>query len=456
MSKRQSKKKNALPKHLEHLNMDAAGIDIGSTSHYVAVPADRAEKPVREFQSFTSDLYELAAWLKDCGIDTVAMESTGVYWIPLYEILEEKGFQVSLVNAHHVKNVSGRKSDVLDCQWIQELHSYGLLSGAFRPEKEICQLRSYMRQRETLIRYAGMHIQHMQKALDQMNLRLHNVISDITGSTGQAIIRAIVEGERDPKVLATHRDGRCKNPIEIIEKSLIGNYKEEQVFELKQALDLYDYYHVKITECDRAIERLLKLLAPDEVPSDSELSKRRQTKSSPKFDVQSYLYQLCAVDLTEIDGIDCLSALKLISEIGTDMERWKTQKQFGSWSGLAPGTKISGGKVLRHSSKSSMNRVASILRICASTLYNSPSALGAFLRRMKSRVGAPKAIRATAYKLAKIVYKMLRYKINYTDIGEYYYEEQYKERLLKGLTRKAKLLGCKLVPLGDESMQVRV
>lgn len=345
--------------------------------------------------------------------------------------------------------MSGRKSDVLDCQWIQELHTYGLLSGAFRPGEKICQLRSYMRQRENLVRYAGMHIQHMQKALDQMNLRLHNVITDITGTTGQAIMRAIVSGERDCKLLAKNRDARCKNPIEIIENSLIGNYKEEHVFALKQALDLYDYYQTKIEECDFVIEALLKSLTSESDEIDIELPKKRKTKSAPKFDVQTYLYQLCGVDLTVVDGIDSLSALKIISEIGIDMEKWKTEKQFGSWMGLSPGTKISGGKVLKRSSKSSANRVASILRLCANALYNSSTALGAFLRRMKSRIGAPKAITATAYKLAKIIYKMLKHKIDYFDIGQDYYEKQYQDRLFRGLKRKAASLGYELTPLGD-------
>ncbi len=448
MNKRKSRKKNAFPPHLAHLNINAAGIDIGSTAHFVAVPEDRDKQVVREFKTFTTDLYELAAWLKECKIETVAMESTGVYWIPLYEILEEKGFQVLLVNAHHVKNVSGRKSDVLDCQWIQQLHTYGLLSGAFRPAEEICQLRGYMRQRENLIRYAAMHVQHMQKALDQMNLRLHNAISDITGMTGQKILRAIVNGDRDAKELAKHRDGRCKNPIEVIEKSLIGNYKSEHVFALKQALDLYDYYQTKVQECDMVIEGFLQSITTAE-KSNVELPKKRKTKSTPKFEVQTYLYKLCGVDLTAIDGVDALSGLKIISEVGIDMGKWKTEKQFGSWMGLSPGTKISGGKILKRSSKSSANRAASILRLCANALYNSPTALGSFLRRMKSRIGAPKAITATAYKLAKIIYRMLKNKIDYRDIGQDYYNQRYQDKLLKGLKHKAASLGYELTQIGS-------
>jgi transposase len=441
-------KKAHLPPHLRHININAAGIDIGANSHFVSVPEDRDEKPVREFKSFTADLYELAGWLRQCGIETVAMESTGVYWIPLYEILEEAGFEVFLVDARYAKNVSGRKSDVLDCQWTRELHTYGLLSAAFRPAKEICELRAYVRQRSNLVRFASSHIQHMQKALDLMNLRLHNVISDITGTTGQKIIRAILNGERDPKILSSYRDGRCKQPIEIIEKSLVGNYKKEHLFSLKQAVELYDFYQCKIADCDAAIELLLSQWTPTLSEESRALPKRRKTKSSPKFEISHYLYEQCGVDLTAVDGIDALSALKIISEIGTDMSRWKSEKSFGSWMGLAPGTKISGGKVLKRSTKSTANRVAATLRICAGTLYNSQSALGAFLRRMKAKLGAPKAITATAYKLAKLIYHMLNQKIPYYDIGQDYYEQRYKERLLKNLKRKAALLGHELYPVG--------
>jgi len=443
-----------LPKHLQHININAAGIDIGSTSHFVAVPEDRCEESVREFKTFTPDLHELATWLKECKVDTVAMESTSVYWIPVYELLEEKGFKVLLVNAKHIKNVSGRKSDVSDCQWIQQLHTYGLLSGAFRPDEDICQLRSYVRQRDNLIQCAGSHIQHMQKALDQMNIRLHNVISDITGVTGQKIIRAIVEGERDPKELAKYRDKRCKNDIEIIEKSLIGNYKEEHIFALKQALELYDFYQAKITECDKVIEEFLKILTQSEDKEESEekkidFPKKKKSKNTPKFELQEYLYQLARVDCTAIDGIDSLSVLKIISEIGTDMSKWETEKHFGSWLGLSPETKISGGKVLSRGTrtKSSANRVATILRICANTLYNSATALGAFLRRQKARLGSPKAITATAYKLAKIIYYMLKYKMEYVDVGKDYYEKKYRERMIKNMKRKAQLFGYKLVEI---------
>lgn len=450
--RRHKSKKLKLPKHLQHININAAGIDIGSRSHFVAVPEGSDEKNVREFQTFTTDLQELANWLERCKIETVAMESTGVYWIPVYEILEARGFEVLLVNARHIKNVAGRKSDVLDCQWIQELHTYGLLSGAFRPSQEICELRGYMRQRENLVRYTASHVQHMQKALNQMNLRLHNVISDVMGITGMKIIRAIVAGERDPVKLAEYRDGRCKSSNEVIAKSLTGNYKEEHVFVLKQALDLFDYYQAKIQECDQKIELLLSTWTQDNDEVETKKPKKKH-RNAPKFDVQKYLQQLCGVDLTMIDGIDALSALKIISEIGCDMKRWPTEKHFGSWLGLTPGTKISGGVILSSKTKISANRAASILRICANTLYNSPTAIGAFLRRQKTRLGAPKAITATAYKLAKIIYNMLRFKMNYNDAGQDYYEQRYRARLIKNLKRKAKILGFEIVENKNQETQ---
>jgi transposase len=448
------KTKNNLPKHLEHINKMAAGIDIGSKSHFVAVPEGCAEVCVREFASFTGDLCELANWLKSCKIETVAMESTGVYWIPLYELLESSGFEVKLVDARHVKNVSGRKTDVLDCQWLQQLHTYGLLNGAFRPQEQVCVLRAYLRQRSMLIQEAANHIQHMQKALSQMNLQLTNVISDITGDTGMKIIRAIIAGERDAKILATYRDWRCKSSLEVIEKSLTGNYREEHVFALMQAVELYDVYREKIVVCDQKIEQQLSIFN-DSIVKGSKLSeqnedavkkkKKSRCKNSLSFDVQSHLIRITGVDLTEIPGIETSSALKIISEIGFDLSRWKSSKQFASWLGLCPGTKVSGGKRLGGKSKRTANYVASTLRIVANALHRSNTALGAFLRRLKSRIGAPKAITATAHKLAVIIYMMLKNRIAYKDIGQDYYEKQYQERMIKNLSFRAKMLGFELV-----------
>ncbi len=447
-------KPEKLPKHLEHINKMAAGIDVGSASHFVAVPEGFAEQSVREFKSFTSDLYALAEWLKACGIETIAMESTGVYWIPLYELLESQGFEVRLVDARHVKNVSGRKTDVMDCQWLQQLHTYGLLNGAFRPEEKICVLRSYLRHRHMLVEQAAQHIQHMQKALSQMNIQLQNVIGDITGNTGMKIIREIVAGERDRKVLASYRDRRCKNSVEVIEKSLEGCYRDEHIFALNQALELYDIYHQKLGVCDKKIEEQLSTFeekAEIEKEAFNLRSEKRRTsdKNTPLFNLNAYLRRMTGVDLTAIPGIEAYTSLKIISEIGLDMNRWKTGKQFASWLGLCPGNKVSGGKILSSKSKRTASRAASALRMAASTLHRSQSALGAFLRRMKSRLGSPKAITATAHKLAIIIYNMLKHGAEYVDIGQDYYEKSYQERLVKGLEQRAKTLGFQLVKIID-------
>ncbi len=429
-----------LPQHLQHINVHAAGIDVGCKSHFVAVPEGSSEQAVREFASFTDDLQQMADWLNACGVTTVAMESTGIYWIPVFEILESKGLEVKLVNARHVKNVPGRKSDVLDCQWLQRLHTYGLLEGAFRPPEQICTLRGYVRQRMNLVRYAASHIQHMQKALAQMNLQLANVVSNITGKTGMLIIKAILAGERDPLILAGLRDQRCKNSEETIARSLRGNYRPEHLFSLKQAVDLYDFYQSQITECDQEI---LAQLATFDAASESD----RGPDSKPPASLEQALKRMIGVDLTKIDGIDTNSALKIIAEIGLDMNRWKSAKQFASWLGLCPGTKVSGGKVLSRRSKQVANRAAATLRMAAFTLFNSHSALGAYLRRQRSRLGAPKAITATAHKLARLVYSMLKHSTAYVDAGQDYYEECYRSRVVQNLKRKAQELGYQLVDI---------
>lgn len=445
-----NKYKQSLPAHLEHINKMAAGIDIGSSSHFVAVPEGCAEVCVREFPSFTTDLYALSDWLEECGIETVAMESTGVYWIPLYELLESRGFDVKLVDARHVKNVSGRKTDVLDCQWLQQLHTYGLLNGAFRPDEQVCVLRTYLRQRNMLIKQASIHIHHMQKALSQMNLQLHNVISDITGETGMNIIRAIVVGERDPMKLAYYRDKRCKNSVEIIAKSLTGNYREEHIFSLTQALELYDIYREKLAVCELKIEMQLSAFEdyPKEKQSkDNGVKKKLRSRSKNKlsFDVGSHLIRMTGVDLTAIPGIEASTALKIISEIGLDLSRWKGPKQFASWLGLCPGNKVSGGKRLGGGkTKRTSNNAASALRMAASTLHASQSALGGFFRRLKSRLGAPKAITAAAHKIATIIFEMIKNRVEYNEVGQDYYEKQYRERMIKNLSFRAKTLGFEL------------
>lgn len=445
-SKLAKSKKMKLPKHLQHINPYAAGIDVGCRSHFVAVPEGSCEQPVREFSSFTDDLHQMADWLLRCGVTSVVMESTGIYWIPVFEILESRGLEVRLVNARHVKNVPGRKSDVLDCQWLQRLHSYGLLEGAFRPAEHVCTLRAYVRQRMNLVRYAASHIQHMQKALAQMNLQLANVVADITGATGMRIIRAVLDGERDPLVLAGLRDRRCKNSESTIARSLHGTFRAEHLFSLKQAVDLYEFYQGQIAECDRQI--LGQLASFDAADASG-----NGPDAEPPASLEEALQRMSGVDLTRIDGIDTNSALKIIAEVGIDMSRWKSSKHFASWLGLCPGTKVSGGKVLSAKSKPVANRAAATLRMAAFTLFKSKSALGAYLRRQRSRLGAPKAITATAHKLARLVYTMLKHGTAYVDAGQEYYEERYRTRVVQNLKRKAQELGFSLVEIAGLQTQ---
>jgi transposase len=438
-----------LPKELQHVNLNAGGIDIGSESHLVAVPEGRDEVSVREFGAFTTDLQAMANWLKQCGVTTVAMESTGVYWIPLYELLERQGFEVNLVDARRVKNVPGRKSDVLDCQWIQQLHTYGLLGGAFRPADEVCVLRGYLRQREMLVQSSSMHIQHMQKALQQMNLLLHNVVSDITGVTGMKILKAIIAGERDPQVLAEHRDPRCLNSKETIAKSLVGNYRDEHLFALKQAVELYEIYQKKIAECEDAIASHLQRQpkrTEDEPPPPSKRIKPEQ-KIGGNVDVRSQLFQLTGVDLFAVSGLGTDTLLTLAGEVGFDMSAWKTEKHFTSWLGVCSGTKKSGGKILSGKTKRSSNRAAAAFRMAAATLTRSKSALGAFYRRMRARIGAPKAITATARKLAVIYYSMLKYGTSYVEVGQEEYEQKYQQRRFTYMQKQALAIGYQLVPI---------
>jgi transposase len=431
-------------KGLELTHPNAAGIDIGSASHYVAVPADRDDEPVREFASFTADLHRLADWLRDCGVDTVAMESTGVYWIPLFELLDARGFTVLLVNARHVKNVSGRKSDVLDCQWLQQLMTYGLLRGAFRPSDQVCVLRALARQRATLLRTQARSVQHMQKALVQMNIQLANVIADVAGASGQAILRAIVAGERDPYALARLKNSRVHASDEEIARSLQGTWRAEHLFALRQALDAFDFCGGQLQQCDQEIEAQLQRLHITEVEPDKG-KKRSKARNAPKFDLRTRLYQMCGVDLTRIDGIDVTTALVVVSEIGTDMGRFPTDKHFASWLGLCPGTKITGGKVMSGKTKRCANRAAQALRLAAAALRTSQSALGAYFRRLSARMDKPKAVTAAAHKLARLIYSMLTKGEEYTDQGQAYYEERYRQRVLHNLNRRAQQLGMTLV-----------
>jgi len=423
---------------------NAAGIDIGSAAHYVAVPPDRDDEPVREFASFTVDLEAIADWLSACGVDTVAMESTGVYWIPLYELLESRGFTVLLVNARHVKNVSGRKSDVLDCQWLQQLLTYGLLRGAFRPADQVCVLRALWRQRGMLLRSQGRHVQHMQKALTQMNIQLANVIADVVGETGQKILRAIVAGERDGHTLARLKNVRIRASEDEIAKSLQGNWRTEHLFALKQALGAFDFVGTQLAEVDREVEAQLKVLQlHDGDPAKGK--KRGRARNAPKFDLRAQLYRMCGVDLTRIDGIDVTTALAVISETGADMSRFPSIKHFTCWLGLCPGTKITGGKTISGKTKRCANRAAQALRLAAAALRSSQSALGAYFRRLSARMDKPKAVTAAAHKLARLIYTMLTKGEEYTDQGQDYYEERYRERVLRSLAHRAEKMGMRLV-----------
>jgi transposase len=449
---KKGKKTKPMPDNMLIIHPHAAGIDVGAEEHWVCVPADRDAQPVQKFSAFTCDLHRLADWLTACRITTVVMESTGVYWIPLFQILEARGFEVALVNARHVKNVPGRpKTDRFDCRWLQKLHTYGLLAPSFRPPEDICQLRSLLRHRENLIRMTVKHIQHMQKSLDQMNLHLHHVISDITGVTGMRIIRAIVAGERDPRTLAQYRDYRIKSSADTIAKALEGDYRAEHVFTLTQSLALYDFTQQQIAACDQEIERILATLDsqvdPDEHPLPPPTTTHRHPqRNEPAFDLRTHLYRITGVDLTQVPGFQAPTIHIILAEVGLNMHKWPTDKHFASWLGLCPDNQISGGKVLATGSRRVQNRASRALRMAAQSLRTSPSYLGAFYRRMRSKLGPAKATTATAHKLAKILYHMLKEKTSYRERGAEYYLHRDQERKLKQLRKQAKHLGFDLVP----------
>lgn len=439
-----ARKKTIPHPELKAVNDNAAAIDIGSTMHMAAVNPEHCDAPIRAFGTFTHDLHDLAEWFARCGVTSVAMESTGVYWIPAYEILEQHGFEVILVNARYAKNVPGRKTDVNDAAWLRQLHSYGLLRGSFRPDAEIATLRAYLRQRERLVEYAAAHIQHMQKAMMEMNLQLHHVVSDITGATGMRIIRAIIAGERNPDVLAGFRDVRCHSSTETIRAALVGNDRAEHIFALTQSLEFYDFYQSKMLECDRRLEAVLTELAADKTHDATTLPRARtKTKqvNTPSFDVRATLYGVLGTDLTQIHGLGPSLALKLVGECGTDLKAWPSSKHFTSWLCLAPGNKISGGKILSSRTRRSSSRAAALLRLAAVTIGRSGTALGAFYRRLAARAGKAKAVTATARKIAVLFYNTLRYGMTYKDPGASHYEERYRNRVLGNLHRRAKAFG---------------
>lgn len=425
----------------------AAGLDVGSTFHVVAVPPDCADAPVRTFRSFTADLYALATWLHDVGVTTIAMESTGVYWIPVFEILEARGFEVLLVNARDVKHVPGRKTDVIDAQWLQQLHSFGLLRGSFHPHERVGQLRALLRHREGVVAGAASHIQRMQKAMMQMNVQLHHVVSDITGVTGLRIIRDIVAGVHDPARLAEHRDVRCKASVDTIRQALTGHYRPEHLFSLRQTLALYDFLQTQLADCDREIAAVVAALNADREPPTTPLPAVRRTKgrNEPAFDVRHALYTMLGADLSRIHALGPHTILRMVSECGTDMRKWPTVKHFTSWLTLAPGNKISGGRVLSSATRRSSNRVAALLRIAAVCVGRTQTALGAFYRRLAARIGKAKAVTATARKLAALFYNALRFGMDYVDPGADYYEAAYRQRIIDGLERRARQLGFELV-----------
>ena len=444
------------------LEPDACGIDVGAQEMYVSVPPDRDEQPVRVFATFTEDLQELIAWLLECGIRTVAMESTGVYWIPLYQMLEDHKIRVCLVNARHMKNVPGRRTDWHECQWLQYLHSVGLLRAAFRPEQAVCAVRRVLRHRAELVAMASQHVLHMHKAMTEMNLQLHNVISDITGVTGLRIVDAILEGQRDPAVLAKLRDGRVRASEETIQKSLVGDYRPELLFTLRQSLELYREYQKKIDTSDTEIQKLMSQLESKvdlkEKPYCRPENKRpkravqeRARQEQPKFDMGEEAYRIFGVDVTRIPGLNGLNCYHLVGEVGPDLSMFPSGPHFVSHIGLCPDNDISGGKVLWRGTRKMKSRTAQIFRMAAYSLHHSETPLGGFLRRMKAKLGPAGAVRATAHKIALIFYSMVKNRREYDETLFASQEAERQTRLERRLKKQARALGYKLLPLNEQT-----
>ena len=455
--KRHANKKNARRQEkFDVVHPKAAGIDIGSQEHYVAVPADQGSQTVQCFGCYTADLRRMAGWLRDCDIKTIAMESTGVYWIPVYEYLEREGFEVLLVDARQTKNVTGRKTDVLDCQWIQRLHSYGLLSSAYRPTREIAVMRNYWRHRSTLVQECAHQIHLMQKALEQMNLQLHKAVTDIMGVTGRMIIEAILHGERNPLTLAKLRHATVKSSESELAKALEGTWEPAHLFALRQSYECYKFLQGQLVQCDDEIEQYMATLrsnakgetAKPQQGSAPEKSRRgKPKKNQPHFDLRSEQIRIAGVDLTAIPGIDALTAQMILTECGTSVEGFPSEKHFTSWLGLCPNNRKTGGAIYSRRTRKVNNRLATAFRVAAFGMCRSQTAIGAYYRRIRSRVGAPKAITATARKLACIVYRMLKYGEEYMERGADYYEQKYKKKIVKTIAKKAKDLGFQLVEL---------
>jgi transposase len=436
---------------LPAIHPHAAGIDIGATQIQVAVPNDADPKPVRTFTTFTDDLLKLRDWLKACGVRTVAMESTGVYWIPLYQILEAAGVEVCLVNARHCKNLPGRKTDVSDCQWLQYLHSVGLLRASFRPPEHICVVRSLLRHRANLVRYASQQVMHLQKALTQMNLQIHNVLSDLVGVTGLLILDAILQGERDGQKLAALKDHRIKASKDTIVRSLQGDWRPEHLFALRQALATWRHYQHLVVECDAEIERVLATLeskvdVAENPPLPSTLKHKKPARNEPQFDARTELYRLCGVELTQVPGIQINTALVLFGEVGPDfVRRFPTAKCFASWLGLCPDNRITGGRIISVKTRNVKSRAAEALRLGAQALWQSKTYLGDCFRRWKARLGTPKAITAMAHKLARIIWHLLKYREPYDPTVWAKAEEKNRLKKIKRLHQNAAAFGYQLV-----------
>src|SRR5262245_44018450 len=431
------------------LRPHACGIDIGSRSHWVCVGFAAEADPglVREFPAHTDGLKAIVAFLREHQVKTVAMESTGIYWVPLYELLQAEGFEVLLVDPSYSRQLRGRpKTDRRDCQWIYRLHSVGLLAAAFRPDEQTCRLRAYLRQRANLIRQASRHVQHMQKALEQMNLKLTEVLSDITGVTGRAVLQAILRGPRAPEKLAKYRDKACKASAAEIAQALTGTYREEHLFELKLAYEAWQFTLGQVAKVDGQIALQLGRMKCDRaLPPLKRKARPKRRANSPGFDVRTALYYVVGLDLTEIEGISELTALTVISEIGPGVSPFATVKRFCSWLGLCPNWQKTGGRVKSSRTRRGVNRAAQALRMAAQSLHHSKGALGGFLRRMKGRLGAQAALTATAHKLARIVYLALKHGMTYVRQSQEEYEAQMREKQLKALRRKARQLGLELV-----------
>jgi transposase len=444
---RNGKKKTQNQESLPFIQPDAAGIDIGATEIYVAVPEQRDIRPVRKFATFTEDLHALGDWLIGCQIKTVAMESTGVYWIALFQILESRGLEVCLVNARHVKGVPGRKTDIQDCQWLQYLHSVGLLRGSFRPAQAVCALRSILRHRNNQLKSASRQVLLMQKALTQMNLQLHHVISDITGVSGLAIIDAILSGERDPSKLCCLCDGRIKASRQVVAKSLVGDYRPEHLFSLQQALENYRHFQNQIAACDQHLERMLAHFDSQEQCAQAPSTKYKAQGNQPAFDVPSEMYRILGVDLTAIPGMSAQAVLTFFCEVGPQITRFPSSKHFASWLGLCPDNRITGGKILSSKTRDVRCRLANALRMAATTLYRSHSALGDYFRRLRARLGSPAAITAAAHKLARILFAMLRDRRSFDPQLLGILNQKHLRRRQNSLRKYAASLGFELVPI---------